>query len=174
MYIAPWNSRRRKCCRRSCITSVIILFKTHYTKHRILFFRDVKKLIFFVRGKAGHRFVLHRILPTAARRRFLFREIRCPRAFLSKAQLYELKKVKVLCDAKRRRVSVSVDRQRNEFLTRHLHITTRYDALRRHRLAYFQSHQSSLHRRSTFENIGENCHVKINFTYKILCVRAHK
>lgn len=125
-------------------------------------------------GKAGHRFVLHRILPTAARRRFLFREIRCPRAFLSKAQLYELKKVKVLCDAKRRRVSVSVDRQRNEFLTRHLHITTRYDALRRHRLAYFQSHQSSLHRRSTFENIGENCHVKINFTYKILCVRAHK
>lgn len=89
-----------------------------------------------MRGRARHCFVSHRVLPTAMRCRFLFREIQSSRAFLSKAQLYELRKVKVPCDAKRHRVSVSVDRQRNEFLTRHLNVTARYDFLRYHDLEY--------------------------------------
>jgi len=98
-----------------------------------------------VRGRARHRFVSHRVLPTAAQRRFLFREIQSPRAFLSKAQLYELRKVKVPCDAKRHRVSVSVDQQRNEFLIQHLNVTTKYDFLRYHDLEYLRSLQFSLY-----------------------------
>jgi hypothetical protein len=149
---------RTRCVpRNSCLAEVAAGRNTSQGHNmRACFFRHVKKLIF---------------LCAAGRNMTSFRIVFCPRRrdvfYSAKYRALRLSQKRNFTNSgKLRHRAIRDDiasvcqwtEERNGFLSRHLSVTARYDALRCHSLAYyFPSLQSSFHEWSTSGEISENC-----------------
>jgi len=133
---------------------------------RACFFRDVKKLIFPC--AAGRDMVSFRIVFRPRRRNvFYSAKYRALRRFSQKRNFTNSGKLRYRAIRDDIASVCQWTEQRNEFLTRHLSVTARYDALRRHSLAYyFPSLRSSSH--EWFGGMSENCKDEIDSISKII------